>query len=447
MKFIERNINYIKLEIFGKIISDKLTKKVIKNSGIILIGNVAVSILNFISFTLVVKQLGPEIFAIMVLAQTYATILNDLFNVQTWEALIKFGFHKASGKDISKIVKSNLLLDLVSACIAFLIAISILETVMHILKWDVANYYVFFLYCFTVLFNLTTCTIGIPRLYDKFLQVAKVQIIAATLKLVGVVYAMYYANTLISYVLVYCCADIFINITLSLYSLKLMAQVCGSNWWKERFQIDFDQLKFIWWTNLRTVIRVPVIRMDMIIISMVMPVKMVGIYKVYKELAALILQIGDPVNQAIYPEFSKLLGNRDIRQTANVARKTMLLMAVIALTFTGGMLLFGEFVVENFFGREYLSNINALYVMILLYGVAFVSIPINSLFIAAGFAKYSFVILLVINAVYLATAYGGGLLFGIYGIILAFAVQVAMNKGLKIYYLHKYSSDWGQVSR
>jgi len=92
---------------------------------------------------------------------------------------------------------------------------------------------------------------------------------------------------------------------------------------------------------------------------------------------------------------------------------------------------------------EYLFNLNALYLLVIIYGVSFVFIPINSLFIAAGFAKYNFVILVFISFVYLATAYGFGLFIGIYGIILAIAIQFILNKGLKIYFLIKHKEKWG----
>lgn len=49
-----------------------------------------------------------------------------------------------------------------------------------------------------------------------------------------------------------------------------------------------------------------------------------------------------------------------------------------------------NFMVGTFFGKEYLLDINALSFMIILFGISFVTVPVNSLFIAAGFVKYKF---------------------------------------------------------
>ena len=89
---------------FQTILKDNFLKKIIKNSGIILSGNATASALNLISFTIMAKQLGPESLAILVLAQTYAMIFNDLFNIQTWESMIKFGSAKLNSS-ITNVIK------------------------------------------------------------------------------------------------------------------------------------------------------------------------------------------------------------------------------------------------------------------------------------------------------------------------------------------------------
>ncbi len=229
--------------------------------------------------------------------------------------------------------------------------------------------------------------------------------------------------------------------------MSLLSSKYGSHWWEKGFKIDKDQIRFIWWTNLRTIIRIPVRHFDMVVISSVISIQMVGIYKVYKEIAGLISRVGDPVNQSIYPEFTKLLGRNDINKTISVTKKTMLLLFGVGVLFSIFLMSISNFLVGTCFGEEYLIDINALYFMIILFGVSFITVPINSLFIAAGFAKYSFMIICVTNIIYLITAFSFGKLIGIYGVVLAFAFQKILNKGLKIFYLKKYPSDWGIVNR
>lgn len=447
MKFSFSEKQNLLLDKIKGIHKDSLVKNIARNSGIVLFGNSALTVFNLISFAIMSSQVGPESLAILVLAQTYALIINDIFNIQTWESMVKFGSEKLETGKIINVVKTNLLLDMASAIAAFILALVLLKSVVHILNWDESFMNIISLYTFSILFNITTLTIGIPRLFDKFLIVAKVQTVVAILKFVFVLYAMLFSKPLIVYIYIYLFAEIFLNLALIIYSLGLVKVNYGKGWWKRGFELDKKQIVFIWWTNLRTIVRIPVRHLDMIIISSVLSIKMVGIYKVYKEIAGLIHRISDPVNQAVFPEFTKLLGKSEMSKTASVTKKTIFMLFGAGAIIVVLMLVSSKFIVGSFFGAEYLMDINVLYCMIVLFGISFVTVPINSLFIAAGFAKYSFMIILFTNSLYLVTAFFFGKQIGLYGIVIAFAVQLFFNKGLKIYYLKKYSGDWGTTIR
>jgi O-antigen/teichoic acid export membrane protein len=153
------------------------------------------------------------------------------------------------------------------------------------------------------------------------------------------------------------------------------------------------------------------------------------------------------VNQALYPEYSKLIGNNHISNALYVTRKIMQILGAVSIAITLIMLLSVEYAVDYFFGDEYLVLIWALYALILLTGLNLFLTPINSLFISAGFARYSFYIVLLTNTIYLVILYYGGLILGLAGVVLAFAVQIILNKAFKIYFLAKYSTDWNKLIR
>lgn len=425
------------------IAQDKFIEKIARNSRIILTGNVASAGLNIVSFTLVANQLGPELLAILVLAQTYALIINDIFNIQTWESMIKFGSSKMSKEEMGGVIKTNVVLDMISAAVAYLFSLLLLKTVADMFGWNSAYLGVISIYTISILFNITSFTIGIPRLFDKFKTIAKIFVFTALLKLGLIVYASYLSGSLELYVYIYLSMEILTNLSLIAFSLVLIRKELLRGWWRTRVRINMDQLRFIWWSNLRTIIRIPVRHLDVLIIGSVISLQMLGVYKVYKELAGLISRIGDPVNQAIYPQFAQLLGAREIERTSSVAKKTILILGGIGGFIVIALLLTSEFILGTFFGTEYLSHIYALYIMLILYGISFSTVPVNALFIASGFVKLSVNIVLISNSLYLITAYWLGIRIGIYGIIAAYAVQIFLNKGLKIYVLAKYSGKWG----
>ncbi|MCU7924766.1 MAG: oligosaccharide flippase family protein [Candidatus Thiodiazotropha sp. (ex Dulcina madagascariensis)] len=427
--------------------SGSIIDRVVKNSSIILAGNSTASALNLISFTLMANQIGPEFLAILVLCQTYALIYNDLFNIQTWESMIKYGNTQNKSFTVKDIIFTNMFLDVASAIIAFSLAYSLALSTAQLFDWD--NSYVEYiaLYSVTILFNITTFTIGIPRFFNKFSVVSKVFVATALLKLIAILIARGTDQAFVTYIYIYLVIEVITNVSLVLYSLKLLASKYGGDWWIRKLKINKDQIRFLWWTNLRTIIRIPVRHFDMIVISAVMPMATLGVYKVYKEFAGLITRIGEPVNQALYPEFTKLIGNSNSEESIDITKRAMRLLSLVGLAMGVVFMLASNSVIEHFFGTEYTSSIAALYLMIVLYILSFITVPINSLFIAAGFAKYSVYLLLFTNSIYLLSAFGFGQLYGIYGVIIAFAIQLFFNKGLKVFLMMKHSKDWDTVVR
>lgn len=430
-----------------KIFHDHTIKSLIKNSGIVFFGSTSATVLNIISFTMVVNTLGPKLFGLIVLTQTYVLIVNDILNVQTWESLIKFASKDSDEAKLKSYVKTNVTIDLVSAFIAFLVAFSLAKPAANLLQWDEQIILMMSLYSFTILFNLTTFTIGIPRIFDKFTYVAKIHVFAAVLRITFILYGTLSEQTIVFYLIVFIICDMLANLLLIILSFTLLKRRVGTYWWKVKPTIDRQQIKFIWWTNLRTISRIPVRHFDMIIIGLVMSVETVGIYKVYKEIAGIMERIGEPVNQVIFPEFAKLIGGGNTKESLNVAKQTIVLLSILSAVMSGGLILSGKFIVVTFFGEEFLPQINALYFLILIFGASLVTVPINSLFIAAGFAKSGFYIVVFTNLTYLLAAFFLGKSIGIYGIISAMAIQMVLNQGFKIIILKRNKLGWNAVIR
>jgi len=424
---------------------DCFIRKIIKNAGVVLCGNSMASALNLVSFALLAKQIGPESLAVLVLAQTYSLIINDIFNIQTWESMIKFGSGSLKDQAMLNVIRTNFVLDLISAIVAACVALLCIKPVVFLMHWDVSPTTIFYLYSVSILLNITTFTIGIPRLFDKFTTIAKIQVSVAVVKLGAIILAIVLTKSPIIFFYIYFCGESLVNLFLILFSLKLLRITFGTAWWKHKFTIDKEQVRFIWWTNLRTIARIPVRHFDMIVISSVLSLHLVGVYKVYKEIAGFIGRIGDPVNQSIFPEFARLIAKNDLEKTVSIAKTTILLMTGLCVVLVFLLSLSSKLIVSTFFGAEYLLNIDVLYYLIFLYGLSFLTVPINSLFIAAGFAKYSFWGISFSNVVYLFTAFVLGQSIGIYGIVIAYAVQLVFNKGFKLYFLKKYSASWGTV--
>jgi O-antigen/teichoic acid export membrane protein len=429
------------------ILHDKHVGKIVRTSGVIMTGNVASSAFGFVSFAVVASSLGPAMLGYFALAQVYVMIVNDLFNVQTWESLIKFGANKERHSDLGRIVKTNILIELGSALLAFTIAFTLIGKIGRLLGWDDMLIGLARLYSFIIPLTLTTLTIGIPRLYDKFAIIAKIQFASGIVKLLLVLYIRYHGGGVQQFLMAYLAAEALTSISLIVYSLGLVRRHEAVDWLRTRVRLTRDEMRFLWWTNLRTVVRIPVRQLDLLIMNQFLTMNAVGVYKTYKEIVGVIGRLGDPLNQALYPEYAKLIGRDKVEDSLAVTRKISRILFTASVVALVGYLVASHFVISRFFGEQYLSHMPAFYMLVLLYCINLYLTPLNSLFIAAGFARFSFYIVLGNNILYLAAALVGSMYLGIYGLVIAFALQMIFNQGLKIYFLKKHSTGWSTVIR
>ena len=426
---------------------DQHVGKIIRTVGVILTGNLASAALGIVSFAIVARSLGAEMLGYFALAQAYVLIINDLFNVQTWESLIKFGAQKDNGHDLGRIVKTNILIEICSALLAFTIAFTMIDEIGRLLGWDRTLIDLARLYSFIIPVTLTTLTIGIPRLYDKFASIAKIQFVSAIVKLTLVVIVHYQGGEVQHFLLAYLAADVLTAVSLNVYSLVLVHKRGTVDWLRTRVRLTRNEIRFLWWTNLRTIVRIPVRQLDLLIMNQFLTMHVVGVYKTYKELVGVIGRLGDPLNQALYPEYAKLIGADKVEDSLTVTRKLNRILLSVSLAALLGYLLTSHFVISRIFGEEYLVYMPAFYLLVLLNCINLYLTPLNSLFIAAGFARFSFFIVLGNNILYLAASVIGCMFLGIYGLVLAFALQMIFNQGLKIYFLKKHSTGWSTVIR
>lgn len=431
----------------NRLFDDERLKHTLATAGVILFGNTFASLLNFVSLSIIATYLGPKEFALVVLTETYVLMVNAIFNVQTWEAALKFG-HAKNADSVEGVMRSNLALDLVGSITALVFSMALAGTAVALFGWESQVTAMIMIYSLTLPLNLNTFRVAIPRLFDKFTFLARINIAAALLKLSLVVLAAWKGVLAAIYVMgIYTVSELFMGVALVVYSIHLMKSNGHGGWLRGAVKFDRAQLRFVWWTNLRSIVRIPVQYSDALIISLIMPLETLGIYKVYKEIAAITSRLGDPVNQALYPEYSKLIGDNKDGSAVSLAKKTILLLAVSSVLATGALLIGCGYLVEYVYGTEYMSQINALYIMLILSGISFAALPIHSLFTASGFAKLGFYIVVFTNTAYLATAFFFGRLLDIYGIIAANATQLVFNSGLKVFFMKRYRSGWAEVIR
>ena len=173
-------------DILMKIKCNDFWRKLFKNSFYAIIGEGGSSVINLFIVFLLIKLLGNDEYAILVLAQSYMSILDLIINLQSWQSVIKFGEEMRVKNKIDKyleFIKLGSILDISTAILCGLISLFIAPLIGSIFNWS--NELILCCQIFTaeIYFHFSGTPIAVLRLENKFNLVAIQKIVSAIIKL------------------------------------------------------------------------------------------------------------------------------------------------------------------------------------------------------------------------------------------------------------------------
>lgn len=415
-------------------------KNLIKNTGTLFGSNVISSIFALITYSLSVKALGTELFGILVIIQTYVLIVNTIVKFNSWQALIKFGaetFEKKQNVDFKSMVKQASLLDAGSAVLGTIIAVLFAHIAGKWLHWDTIMVPMALLYSIVILFNLSGAPTGILRLYNKFKLLAIQKTVSSGIRLVAVLIAFLVTKNLWIYIILWIITDIIGNISLLIMGYYILHKNGVRAWWRSPISNFRKFFNFTFWTNITSTLDLPVKQLDIFIVSAVVGLQGVAIYKILKEISKIIGQIGDPIFQASYPEFASMVARKENIHATKFAAKIGIIIFFICFPVALIVSFSSQWWLNIFFSEVFAAAWIILSIYLLLQVISTSFITIHSLFIAMGYVQKNFIILTIANTIYLALAWILGKNIGLMGVVLAYGVQFSIAISLKIFYISR----------
>ncbi len=152
-------------------------KKVLKNAGILLSGNIGANIFGLLSVAIFTHSQGAKIFGYYVLFLAFIEIVDKIFNFQTWQAFIKFATDfqvKNEHHNVMMLLKYSFLVDLISLIVATIISLVLSNYAMNFFDIPKEYYSLLLLMSLTIFFKITEISTGVFRLYDRFKVQARV---------------------------------------------------------------------------------------------------------------------------------------------------------------------------------------------------------------------------------------------------------------------------------
>ena len=405
--------------------------KILKNSAIVFSGNMGASILGLLSISLFTHSQGAEIFGYFVLFLTYIEVIDRVFNFQTWQAFIKYAIDFQERKEshhFNMLLKYTFLIDLFSLFVAFLVAFFATKYFIDFFNIPLKYENLVVLMSFSLLFNIVSFTTGVFRIFDEFKIQSKIMVYVALIKLILFI-VIYFIKPTFEYFVYATIFSQFVGFILKIvYSKKILND--NNIYFIDivKSKIDFLLFKklkiisFIVYNNLDVAVRMVSRQLDTILIGKLVGAEAVGIYKIAKEITAIIARFTDPIYQTIYPELAKLLSRNNFEDAKNVSFKISLYLSVFSILFYFLFIIFGKYAISLAFGDNFIDAYNVVLVYYIAIFISIVTLPIVPILQALALNKVAFKNQLLATLIYAICIYPLIYFYGLYGASITYII-------------------------
>ena len=317
------------------------------------------------------RALGDKAaFGIVLFVHAYMVFFAKIASFQTWQAVVRFGtdhLKENNANGLSKLIRLGISLDMISAILAYVLAIAVLPvfglipaaaSLTDIANLDVARIQkLIAIYCTLLFFRQISTSVGIFRLFDKFTILALRSTLLPTLRFVGAMLAWSQGWGVIGFL----CAWYFASFCsysllpiLGFFELKrryLLRLVFGQG--MSLRNIPTGVWPFLFKTNIDLSLAAFKERFPSLLVTAVFGPAALAIFRVAEEISKFLSKGAKLFNQVLLPELSRLVAERKIENLLVITLKTAGAYAVLSLLIAILVTFFGDTAINAGFGDGY----------------------------------------------------------------------------------------------
>ncbi|WP_286034271.1 lipopolysaccharide biosynthesis protein [Fusobacterium necrogenes] len=414
------------------LLSDKLLVNFLHLFG----GDAFASILSIFSISFITKGIGLEKYGLITLIQGVVSLIDGIFNFQSWQGIIKFYPEvKEDEKKLKTLIKFSYFLDFSTAIIAFIVFFSLSTWIAKFYNFQSQEFYFLLVFSIYIIFNIQGTGLGILRSFNRFDYLRNQRMLVAIFNFLFLGLGFILKQDIFYFLLVYLFTNILNSLILNYFVFKELKRRKITGIFKEKLKFNKEFFKFTCLTNINSSLDIPVQYFDNLMIGKLLSLEQLAVYKLCKTLTVVLDRVATPLYQTLYPYFCERIVEKSYSEIFRKCIKisAMLLMSCIFLVFV--MNIIGFDILSNFFSKSLNKYKLELNLYLLMKSLATVFIFIHPLFLALGYIKRETKIVFIANFLYLAILFILIKKIGLIGVIIAYGIQVfliVMMKGIVI---------------
>ncbi|MEG3089312.1 lipopolysaccharide biosynthesis protein [Sphingomonas sp. PB4P5] len=343
-------------------------RRVAGNAGYLLGSTGVVVLAGILQVAINARALGPALLGLLVLAQTYAMVLERLFTFDTWQPLITLGARQLDRKD------HHGLRDALALAVGFDLAAAFCAGMLGLLLVRVAGPWLgvapqqqvyLDLMSLSLFFRVSGATTGLLRLFDRFSVLAALNITDALVRLAASILLMVFHAELFAYVATFAALTVALNLAMCVVALVLWRRRglplrSGFAIGALRTQLpEFGKISSS--SFVMSSINALRSRADVFMLAGLVGPTAVGLYAIAQRVSSIAGRVADPLGQVAYPEISRLAAAESPARLKRVLSRFFLIGLGAGIVFVLGTLIFAPLVIRTVAGPGFEHAATPLY--------------------------------------------------------------------------------------
>ena len=364
----------------GRLLTNPLMQRVIRNSGYLFTGSTLSAALSMIQGILAARLLGVESFGVLGIITVFVGVINRLTSFRMAKLVVNYvgEFSEKGEKDrAAAAFKAAVLFESGSSVLAFLLIVVLAPIAATYLAQDPSTVSLFVLYGLIVPAHmLAESSTGLLQYLDQFKLLAGIQVAQSVITLILIVGAFATGGGLVAVLLAYLVGKVAWSLGITGAALIHAYRAWGSGWWRAPFSLiqirRKEMMRFGVSTNLTGTLTLLSRDSEILWLGALVSPTAAGYYKVSLAILNLLFIPVQPLISTTYRELAREVGTRAWDNVRYLLRSGSIISAAYSIPAALFLLAFGPWVV-SLWGAEFLPQ-SYLALVILLVGVTFVNV-------------------------------------------------------------------------
>lgn len=318
---------------------ERLAKSsVVRAGGTLLMGTAAAAALNFVTFAVVARALGPDGYGNVVLVRGFVAVVVAFSNVQSSFAVIRFGAVALETGDrarFHRLLRAALALDSTAGVLGACIGAAVALLLGELIGVDGATRPWLVAYLISVPLSVHGVPSGVLRLLDRYSILAKIYVLTAALALVGALVATFTSPRPEVVLAVFFVADVLLGVLPLVVTAQALRTAGHGGWWRGSTSGALAEnpglLELLGVTNIQATVKKATNEVDVLVVGAFSGASGAALYKVAKQFGAISAKVLEPLYQVFYPEMAKLAGSGRWAELWRFAQRAGVFAGAIAL--------------------------------------------------------------------------------------------------------------------